>query len=201
MLMIDSMSFLYAKESKFTLHKVAQCTVCCLGTFDWKRCEITSWSNIVLFSVFVLSLSLFIYLFGFFLCARIFPSITTRMQSIWESSVPKSTNKTKREQSFFPLSRSTNIKRATTTASNGKKNIFALNNYIFSSEPLEMVGICKFHSFFSFLGLCWCRCWSMFWHFVYFVAPKSVHPTILPCLFLSCRCLQLTKQDIDFLFR
>lgn len=75
------------------------------------------------------------------------------------------------------------------------KNIFALNNYIFSSEPLEN-GYFSYSSFLfrliSLLLSC-CQCWSMFWHFVY-----SIENLCTTNHFLSLVDVYTQKQDTDF---
>lgn len=90
MLMIDSMSLVRScrsERSKFTLHKVAQCTVCCLGNSTE-----TLQNHFVIKHRFIftalLSLSLFLFpCFGFLMCAH-FPIYHSARdpQSIWENS-------------------------------------------------------------------------------------------------------------------
>lgn len=96
MLMIDSMSLVRScrsERSKFTLHKVAQCTVCCLGNSTE-----TLQNHFVIKHRFIftalLSLSLYLSIplflspcFGFLMCAH-FPIYHSARdpQSIWENS-------------------------------------------------------------------------------------------------------------------
>ena len=122
---------------------------------------------------------------SFYFSLHILPSITADAVDLArERGIEREKTESKTETEN--CSRNINIKRATNETD---KNIFALNNYIFSLVPLKMPFFVLFIFFF-----CCCRCWSMFWHFVYFTQILCTQ------LFsLSCRCLHAKAGHQFFL--